>query len=50
MLKDDCVVEGDLLGGVLDHFVALVMVKQRSYVESRATAEIPRASVGPPIM
>ena len=50
MLKDNCVVDNDMLGGVLDHFVALVMVKRRSYVESTAAAEIPRASGGPPMM
>ena len=50
MLKDDCVVDNDMLGGVLDHFVALVMVKGRSYVESAAAAEIPQASGGPLMM
>ena len=50
MLKDDCVVDNNMLGGVLDHFVALVMVKQGSYVESGAAAEIPRALDGPPMM
>ena len=50
MLKDNCVVDGDLLGGVLDHFVASVMVKQGSYVESGAAAEIPQALGGPSLM
>ena len=50
MLKDNCVVDDNMLGGVLDHFVASVMVKQRSYVESGAATEIPQASGGPPIM
>ena len=50
MLKDNCVVDGNLLGGVLDHFVASVMVKRQSYVESGAAAEIPQASGGPPMM
>ncbi len=50
MLKDNCVVDGIMLGGFLDHFVASVMVKRRSYVESGAAAEIPQASDGPPMM
>ena len=47
MLEDDCVVDDDMLGGVLNDFVASVMLKQWAYVESDAAAEIPRASGGP---
>ena len=47
MLEDDCVGDNDMLGGVLNYFVALVMLKQRAYVESNAAAEIPQALGGP---
>ena len=47
MLEDDCVIDGDMLGGVLNDFVTLIVLEGRSYVESDATAEIPRASSGP---
>ena len=47
MLEDDCVVDDEMLGGVLNDFVASVMLERRAYVESDAAAEIPRASGGP---
>ena len=47
ILEDDCVIDNDMLGGVLNEFVALVMLQQRAYIESDATAEIPQASCGP---
>ena len=47
MLEDDCVIDDNMLGGVLNDFVASVMLKGGSYVESDAAAEIPRASGGP---
>ncbi len=50
MLEDNCVIDGNMLSGVLDDFVASVMVKQRSYVESGAATEIPRASGSPSMM
>ena len=46
MLEDDCVIDGDMLGGVFNDFVASVMLQGGSYVESGAAAEIPRASGG----
>ncbi len=47
MLEYNCVVDNNMLGGVLNDFVALVMLKGRSYVESDAAAEIPQALGGP---
>ncbi len=47
MLKDLCVIDGDLLSGVYDDFVASVMFKQRADVKSGAASEIPRALGGP---
>ena len=47
MLEDNCVVDDNMLGGVLNYLVSLVMLEQRADVESVATAEIPRASGGP---
>jgi hypothetical protein len=46
MLEDDCVIDGDMLGGVFNDFVASVMLQGGSYVESGAAAEIPQASGG----
>ncbi len=46
VLEDDCVIDGDMLGGVLNDFVASVMLKGRSYVESYAATETPLASGG----
>ena len=46
MLEDNCVIDGDMLSGVYDDFVALVMFKQRADTKSGAS-EIPRASGGP---
>ena len=46
MLEDYCVIDGDMLGGVLDDFVTLVVLKGRSNVESDAATEIPRALSG----
>jgi hypothetical protein len=46
MLEDDCVIDGNMLGGVLNDFVASVMLKGRSNVESNAAAEIPQVLGG----
>ena len=46
MLEDNCVVDDNMLGGVLNYLVSLEMLEQRADVESDATAEIPRASGG----
>ena len=47
MLEDHCVIDGDMLSGVYDDFVALVMFKRRADVKSGAASEIPQASGGP---
>ena len=47
MLEDNCVIDGDMLGGVLNDLVASVMFKRWAYVESGAASEIPQALVGP---
>ena len=43
MLEGDCVIDNDMLGGVLDDFVASVMLKRWAYVKSGAASEILRA-------
>ncbi len=50
VLEDNRVVDCDLLRGVSDHPVALVVFEQRANVESGAASEVPRASGGPPMM
>ncbi len=47
MLEDHCVIDGNMLSGVYDDFVASVMFKRGADVKSGATSEIPRASGGP---
>ena len=46
MLEDHCVVDDNMLGGVLDYLVVLVMFEQQADVESNAAAEIPQALGG----
>ena len=47
VLEDNRVVDGYLLRGVFDDFVALVVFERRADVESGAASEIPRALGGP---
>ena len=47
MLEDDCVIDGNMLSGVYDDFVASVMFKGRADVKSGAASEILQASGGP---
>ena len=47
MLEDNCVIDGNMLSGVSDDFVALVMFKRWADVKSSASSEIPQASGRP---
>ncbi len=47
VLEDNCVIDSNMLSGVYDDFLALIMFKQWADIKSGAASEVPQASGGP---